>query len=73
MAPSLAAATVAGVLVYGPRSHRLEARRSLSTADRMSRERLDDIERQKKMKADRPDQDLGWAYPGRWSWSSVQP
>lgn len=35
--------------------------------DRMSRERIDDFEWQKKMRADRPDQDFGWMTPARWN------
>ncbi|HEX7237541.1 MAG TPA: hypothetical protein VF405_11305 [Gammaproteobacteria bacterium] len=41
--------------------------------DHMSRERLDDLEWQKKMKIDHPNQDRGWVYPGRWGWRSFQP
>jgi hypothetical protein len=33
----------------------------------MSRERLDDIERQKKRRAERPDSDVGWMTPARWN------
>jgi hypothetical protein len=35
--------------------------------DRMSRERIDEFEWQKKMRADRPDQNLGWMTPARWN------
>jgi hypothetical protein len=35
--------------------------------DRMSRERIDAFEWQKKMRAARPDQDLGWITPARWN------
>jgi len=35
--------------------------------DRMSRERIDLFERQKRMKADRPDQNIGWVSPARWN------
>jgi hypothetical protein len=35
--------------------------------DRMSRERIDAFEWQKKMRATRPDQDLGWITPARWN------
>ena len=32
----------------------------------MSRERIDDVEMQKKRRAERPDEDVGWMYPARW-------
>jgi hypothetical protein len=32
----------------------------------MSYERADSLERQKKRRADHPDQEIGWFYPGRW-------
>lgn len=35
--------------------------------DRMSRERIDLFEWQKKMKADHPDQNTGWMSPARWN------
>jgi hypothetical protein len=34
---------------------------------RMSRERTDFVEMQKKRRAERPDEDVGWMYPARWN------
>jgi hypothetical protein len=58
LAPSVLSATQVGYL--------------FQAYDRMSRERIDDVERQKKMKAGGTGID-GWMTPGRWSWRSVQP